>query len=949
MAQHDGRITLETKVDTKGIKESEKDIKRAADRAGAGFKNPGNTISKALREGDAKTAQLASGLQKATAEVEKQKAKVDELKAHLAGLEGGSVKVEDKGVSKLQADFDRTNASIEKTQAEINQLYMQLEQLQMNAFKAPDTGETVLTGKEQAEFDRLNAKLDELEPKLEQNRQKAKELGEALRTAAGAGTQAEIGRTKAKLSEAEMKLQGLQTKAEIAGQKLKTSMVGTNSAVSQVSNGFGKMGLKLTQLARGALVFSAITRGFTELRKVVGTALMSNEGFRQSLYQLQAAFWTAFAPIYNFVLPALRAFINGLTRVIMMIAQFFGMFTGKSASQMIGGGKALKEQADAYEAISSGSKKAAKGMKKTTDEAKKQLAAFDELNILSEDKEKADAGSDSGGGGGISGGADFGGLESFSAEPITRTLQLIMEAAGAALVAIGLILLFTGNIMWGIGFIVVGAAVFGAAASSTNTYDPSPEATRILQTIMEIVGGALVAVGIILLFVGNIPLGIGFILAGAAIFGVAIAEPGNSDDPATNVTTTLAQVMQVVGGALAAVGVILLFLGQILWGVGCIIAGIAALGVSTAELNENGITSKVQTFLEENEALIVGVSLALLVLGVILLFTPASWTIALGLIAAGVVGLASEIAINEGDMKTKVKTFFDDNAALIVGVSLALLVLGIVLVCTGVALPLGIGLIVVGVAGLATEAALNWNYIMDKATTFFQENAGLVVGVSLALIVLGIILLFTGVGIPLALGLIVAGGAALATTVAANWNFIVDKVKEVWGSVKSYWNEHIAKYFTAQWWKDLGRKALNGLIGIVESGLNNLIRKVNVFIGAIGNVVSAIGEKIGLDINIPTIPELHIPRLAQGAVIPPNREFLAVLGDQTSGTNIEAPLATIEQAVENVLAKSGYSGGDRPIILELDGREVGRTFGRAIQDEARRTGSNFVKPKIVFG
>lgn len=945
MAQHDGRITLETKVDTKGIKESEKDIKRAADRAGSGFRNLGNTISKALREGDAKTAQLASGLQKATAEVEKQKAKVDELKAHLAGLEGGSVKVEDKGVSKLQTDFDRTNASIEKTQAEINQLYMQLEQLQMNAFKAPDTGETVLTGKEQAEFDRLNAKLDELEPKLEQNRQKAKELGEALRTAAGAGTQAEIDRTKAKLSEAETKLQGLQTKAEITGQKLKTSMAGTNSAVLQVGTGFGKMGTKLLQLARGALVFSVITKGFMALRKTVGMALMSNEGFRQSLYRLQAAFWTAFAPIYNYVLPALRAFINGLTRVIMMIAQFFGMLTGKSASQMIGGGKALKEQADAYEAISSRSKKAAKGMKKTTDEAKKQLAAFDELNILSEDKEKAD----SGGGGGISGGADFGGLESFSTEPITRTLQLIMEAAGAALVAIGLILLFTGNIMWGIGFIVVGAAVFEAAASSTSTYDPSPEATRILQTVMKVVGGALVAVGIILLFVGNIPLGIGFILAGAAIFGVAIAEPGNSEDPATNVKTTLAQVMQVVGGALAAVGVILLFLGQILWGVGCIIAGIAALGASTAELNENGITSKVQTFLEENEALIVGVSLALLVLGIILLFTPASWTIALGLIAAGVVGLASEIVINEGDMKTKVKTFFDDNAALIVGVSLALLVLGIVLVCTGVALPLGIGLIVVGAAGLATEVALNWNYIMDKATTFFQENAGLVVGVSLALIVLGIILLFTGVGIPLALGLIIAGGAALATTVAANWNFIVDKVKEVWGSVKSYWNEHIAKYFTAQWWKDLGRKALNGLIGIVEYGLNNLIRKVNVFIGAIGSVVSAIGDKIGLDINIPTIPELHIPRLAQGAVIPPNREFLAVLGDQKSGTNIEAPLATIEQAVENVLAKSGYSGSDRPIILELDGREVGRIIGQAIQNEERRKGPSFVKPKIVFG
>lgn len=52
-----------------------------------------------------------------------------------------------------------------------------------------------------------------------------------------------------------------------------------------------------------------------------------------------------------------------------------------------------------------------------------------------------------------------------------------------------------------------------------------------------------------------------------------------------------------------------------------------------------------------------------------------------------------------------------------------------------------------------------------------------------------------------------------------------------------------------------------------------------------------------------------IPGLATGAVIPPNREFLAVLGDQRSGTNIEAPLSTIEQAVENVLNRRGTGGG----------------------------------------
>lgn len=51
-----------------------------------------------------------------------------------------------------------------------------------------------------------------------------------------------------------------------------------------------------------------------------------------------------------------------------------------------------------------------------------------------------------------------------------------------------------------------------------------------------------------------------------------------------------------------------------------------------------------------------------------------------------------------------------------------------------------------------------------------------------------------------------------------------------------------------------------------------------------------------------------IPRLATGAVIPANKEFLAVLGDQKHGTNVEAPLSTIEQAVINAMAKVGVVG-----------------------------------------
>lgn len=84
------------------------------------------------------------------------------------------------------------------------------------------------------------------------------------------------------------------------------------------------------------------------------------------------------------------------------------------------------------------------------------------------------------------------------------------------------------------------------------------------------------------------------------------------------------------------------------------------------------------------------------------------------------------------------------------------------------------------------------------------------------------------------------------------------------------------------------------------------------------------------------------PRLATGAVIPPNREFMAVLGDQKNGTNIEAPMSTIEQGVENVLRRMGISGGSGgkqiTVVLELNRRELGRVVYELNNDEAQRVG-----------
>ena len=80
------------------------------------------------------------------------------------------------------------------------------------------------------------------------------------------------------------------------------------------------------------------------------------------------------------------------------------------------------------------------------------------------------------------------------------------------------------------------------------------------------------------------------------------------------------------------------------------------------------------------------------------------------------------------------------------------------------------------------------------------------------------------------------------------------------------------------------------MIRAIVNALNSLSFTVPSWVPGIG------GNSLGFNLTAP-----QIPYLAQGAVIPPNREFMAVLGDQSHGTNVEAPLATIQQAVAAVM------------------------------------------------
>ena len=122
------------------------------------------------------------------------------------------------------------------------------------------------------------------------------------------------------------------------------------------------------------------------------------------------------------------------------------------------------------------------------------------------------------------------------------------------------------------------------------------------------------------------------------------------------------------------------------------------------------------------------------------------------------------------------------------------------------------------------------------------------------------------------------------------WDVVKDTVLGVWdritGGVKDAINGIIG--------------FVNGMISAVVNGLNRVGSALNSLSFTVPDWVPGIGGST-LGFNFGTITAPQIPYLAQGAVIPPNREFMAVLGDQSHGTNVEAPLATIQQAVADVM------------------------------------------------
>lgn len=152
----------------------------------------------------------------------------------------------------------------------------------------------------------------------------------------------------------------------------------------------------------------------------------------------------------------------------------------------------------------------------------------------------------------------------------------------------------------------------------------------------------------------------------------------------------------------------------------------------------------------------------------------------------------------------------------------------------------------------------------------------------------------------------------------------------------------------------LAQGVANGMTGITRT-LNNMISEVNRTIGNINNAISGVEHAFtfSYDVTGPTgehrwgnywmnLPRVSsVPYLAKGAVIPPRSEFLAVLGDQKNGRNLEAPEGVIREIMEDVLAKNQGGGGDTRLTVLLNRRVL---FDEFIKEARIRRDSSGVNP-----
>ena len=180
---------------------------------------------------------------------------------------------------------------------------------------------------------------------------------------------------------------------------------------------------------------------------------------------------------------------------------------------------------------------------------------------------------------------------------------------------------------------------------------------------------------------------------------------------------------------------------------------------------------------------------ALLAIGAVLTFSGANVPLGLASMAAGIALTVSASKEDWGSTEGKIKAITNSIGGILGG---SLLAIGGVLAFSGAATPLGIGLMALGAVSLGSAVAVNWDGLSDNVKNTISVISGIVGG---GLLAVGAILAFSGANVPLGIGMMVAGGATLATAITPNWDSISGGLQSAWQAVDT-WGTNIVDRFT---------------------------------------------------------------------------------------------------------------------------------------------------------
>lgn len=408
----------------------------------------------------------------------------------------------DAGLAKLENNAKKAANNVDKAAQKVATLRQQLEELQAVA---------------------------ENEKKTRSTGTVSQETGEAIQ------------KTTQQLKMAQINLESSQIAQEKASAAV-SEYVGKQRLAAlttqNVSEQFKKFTKRIAGLAKRVFIFTMITKALRTMRKMLLSTIGADKQMSTSLAQIRGNLISAFAPIYNYILPAIRTLLAWLAKLTAVVSVFINSLFGKTASQADASAKALYNQASATEAAGDAAEK-----------AKKQLSGLDEMN-------RWESNDSSGGGGGGSSGiapkfdlsdqVDTGKIGKIAA--VVRELSPYVAAVAAGFVAWKIGKKFLGNLSKAKQLAL---AVAGAVLMAINVVDMLKNGINFDNLTGYIIGAAAAVTGLGLAF-GVLGGAITAIVAGLVLLGVSIRDVIKNGFNSKNLTAITVALLT-IGGAIAII------------------------------------------------------------------------------------------------------------------------------------------------------------------------------------------------------------------------------------------------------------------------------------------------------------------------------------------------------------------------------------------------------------